>query len=105
MQGLSSDFAEIQQGVLKRDREHDLQLAEAERELTKLLPIDKVGPGTDLLLSHPISVKVISEHVWRGLASKGHIEPDLTDVVVTAARIVFSGRLRAHMHFEATPAT
>ena len=74
-------------------------LVEAQAELMAYFPLDVLGPKTDFLLTNKACARSIAKAVMYTLGQDGITNPNLTDLVNTAAREVFSGGLRAHMHF------
>ncbi len=74
-------------------------LTEAQTELMSYFPLDELGPKVNFLLTNKASARSIAKKVIYELGQDGITAPSLTDLVNTAARTVFSGGLRAHMHF------
>ncbi len=83
--------------LMKQDMANELVLADAERNVTKLLPLGFLNAATDKLLTNELTTKVIATHIWRGLDRQNNADPTLTDIVIASAKVVFSNTLRAFL--------
>ncbi len=76
---------------------NQLEMADAEHEINKYAPFDKISPGMKILLENPVSAKVLSQHIWLYLSTSGYDDPTLSDVVIQSTKLIFSLELRAAM--------
>ena len=96
---LHTRMKSLEQNVLKKDRQSALDIAMAEGEITQYLPFDGFGPGMDFMFTNNTTSRCISNYIWSVLENSNMPDPNLTDLTVTALRLCFSGRMRAHMYY------
>ncbi len=82
----------------KQTMANQLEMADAESEVNKYTPFDKITHGMNILLENPVSAKVLAQHIWLYLSTAGYNDPTLSDVVIESAKLIFSLELRAAMY-------
>ncbi len=98
---LVSDTNEIKTKLLRQAYADELKMADLERDVTRFVPFDQVEPGMRFLMGNEFTAKALSAHCWRAIRYAGYTEEaDLTIVVNTSAKVLFSNELKAFMKIE-----
>ncbi len=95
---MAADVLRLEQRVLKRERQQELDIAVAERELTKYLPLNCLGEEVDYLFTDPVTRRAISAYIWTHMEAKGKTDPSINELARLAIDLCFSSYLRAHMY-------
>ena len=94
----------MEQSLLRRDRQSELDIAVAEGQITKYLPVDEATPAVDFLFSNPACTRAITTYIWAVMEAAGVKKDTVASVTNSAARLCFSGTMRAHMFVNAAEA-
>ncbi len=94
---IASDTNDLKIKLLRQRFNEEMDIVKAQRQITKYLPLDRIEDGVSLILGNDHSARAICEFVWFALEYGGHDEPELSLVVTTSAKIVFSKELRAFL--------
>ena len=97
MADLNKNILRIEQNVLKREKQQELDVALAEQEITKYLPLGELNEAGDFLFKDLTCRRAISDYIWSSLEAQGNMDPSVPEIAREAYRICFSGYLRAHM--------
>ena len=95
---IKSNVLSLEQKVLKRDKQQELDIAMAEQEITKYLPLNTLGDEVDFLFTNPVTTRCISDFIWSSLEAKGKNSPTIGIIARESMVVCFSGYLRAHMY-------
>ena len=91
-------MTDLDNKVLKRDKQHELDIAIAEAELTKYLPFSSLGDHINFFFNNAITSRVVCDYIWATIERAGIKDPTVPVIVRYAARVCFSGILRAHLY-------
>ena len=98
MMDLQSKMTTLTNNVLKREKQHELDIAIAEAEITKYLPFCRTGREVDYFFRNHVTTRVITDYIWSAIERSGHTDPDIPTIVRIAARACFASELRAHLY-------
>ncbi len=98
LEDIKAEVLNLEQKVLKRDKQQELDIALAEREITKYLPLNTLGPEVEFLFTNTVTRRCISDFIWTAMESQGITNPTVGVIARESMRICFSGYLRAHMY-------
>ncbi len=98
LEEIKANVLSLEHKVLKRDKQQELDIALAEKEIHKYLPLNNVGDEADFLFTNAVTTRCISDYIWSSLEAKGKTSPDVGAITREAMVVCFSAYLRAHMY-------
>ncbi len=98
LEKIESNLLSLEHRVLKRDKQQELDIALAEKEIHKYLPLNNVGEEADFLFKNTVTARAISDYIWSSLEAKGKTAPTVGDIARESMVVCFSAYLRAHMY-------
>ncbi len=100
MELMGSDMKEMKITMNKQQMANELEMLSAEGEITKYMPFEILDEGAMMILNSEVAAKVLTAHVWAFIDSENFTNMTLSDVVLSAIRVVFSNNLRAALYID-----
>ncbi len=98
---LRQQVVKLEQRVLKRDKQQELDIALAEREITKFLPLNTLGEEVDFIFNDAVLRRAVSDYIWTYMEAKGKTETSINELARESMKLCFSGYMLAHMYITA----
>ena len=95
---LDSNFVRVEQSLLRRERQQELDIALAESQITKWLPVHETTAAVDYLFTNPACARAVTTHIWAMMEAAGTKKTNVSTVTRAAAKVCFSSIMRAHMY-------
>ena len=95
---LESNFLKVEHSLLRREKQQELDIAIAEGQITKWLPVHESSSAVDFLFGNPVCARAITQYIWSVMEATGSKRIDVSSITRSAARLCFSGVMRAHMY-------
>ncbi len=92
-----ANFNLMKSAFLEYDLSKNLDLNEAQAEITVYLPMDELGEKFDFMLTNPATSKTVAKHIMTKLSNKNIYKPTVEHLVAIATPNILSAGLRAHM--------
>ena len=88
----------MEQSLLRRERQQELDIALAEAQITKWLPVHETSDAVDFLFTNPACARAVTTHIWAMMEAAGTHKTTVSTVTRAAIKVCFSGIMRAHMY-------
>ncbi len=97
---MANNLDAMRLAVTKENMTREMAVAEVEGKVAALLPIDCLDEAAMYLLENRLTAKAIAVFILNSLDVKGFKDPDLTDIVIGATKLVFTPKLCAFMFLD-----
>ena len=94
---MANNMDAMRLAITKENMSREMAVAEVEGKVAALLPIDCIDEAALYLFENKLTAKAIAVYILNSLDVQGFKDPDLTDIVIGATKLVFTPKLCAFL--------